>query len=73
MNALEKCAEILLEKGYCTHQAINLANTYILLTVNIPDTPYCKAQRCDPFYSGKDTERECHARRQADAIEDYLW
>ena len=72
MNTLEKCAEILLESKYCTHQAMNLSNTYILLTVNIPGTPYCKAERCDPFYAGKDTERECHARRQEDAIEDWL-
>ena len=68
MNELEKAAEILVLSGY----AEKTVESYVIVIVRHgPLQVY--PESVDPFYTGDDAHRECHARRQADAIEDWLW
>ena len=69
MNELEKCAaEILVECGYA--ETITEVEGIVIVKYGelqiYPET-------IDPYYSGDNTHRECISRRQADAVEDWLF
>ena len=66
MNELQKCAEILVEQGYA-ESLTDMEGVIIVRYGKLQLYP----ETANPFYSG-DTHRECLARRQADAIEDWL-
>jgi hypothetical protein len=63
---LQKAAEILVESKYAIHST---EHTHIVL---VKYEHGLFPESVDPFYSGDNTHRECIARRQADAIEDWL-
>lgn len=67
MNVLEKCAEILVEQGYAEF----LTGSAGVIIVKYGEMQLYP-ESVDPFYSRGHTHMECLARRQADAIEDWL-
>jgi len=71
----KRIAEILVECGWATDlQAItdgtDITDYEVWYT---QEGNYCgNWERVEPFYSGNDSSRECIARRQLDALEDWL-
>lgn len=68
MKTIEQiAADILVSCGY----ADRIANKHGVVGVHVTGSPKSHRQDVDLFYSG-DPVYECYARRQADAIEDWL-
>ena len=64
----KRIAEALVE----CHFADRIVNKHGVIKIHVTGSPKPHLQDVDPFYLGEPIF-ECHARRQADALEDWLW
>lgn len=73
MDTLQKVAATLVECGYAAESSIwSSQDRGDWIVVNVIKGSYSAYEEIAPFYDGDSVYLECLARRQADAIEDWL-